>query len=151
MSALISSGTPSSVAEGPSAAGNDSVIDIGIWLFDTPFSGRPAISPETTAKIAAIENVCGAKISRPLDHYLAVQRLVGDTIVMSSPSETDFLKMMRDHGQRVHQSSASPYLIQTAAWQPLREYADLALAGRFDEAAAISNQRAQGGLVAGCW
>ena len=113
-------------------------VDIGIWLFDTPFSGRPAISPETTAKIAAIENVCGAKISRPLDHYLAVQRLVGDSIVMSSPSETDFLKMMREHGQRVHQSSASPYLIQTAAWKPMREYADLALAGRFDEAAAIS-------------
>ena len=113
-------------------------VDIGLWLFDTPFSGRPAISPETTAKIAALENVCGAKISRPLDHYLAIQRLAGDSIVMSSPSETDFLKMMRDHGQRVHQSSAAPYLIQTAAWQPMREYADFALEGRFDAAAEIS-------------
>jgi len=113
-------------------------VDIGIWLFDTPFSGRPTISPETTARIAKIENICGAKISRPLDHYVAVRKLVGNSIVMSSPSETDFLTMMREHGQRVHQSSASPYLLQTAAWQPIREYAELALDGRFDEAAEIS-------------
>jgi 4-hydroxy-tetrahydrodipicolinate synthase len=67
-----------------------------------------------------------------------VQRLCGDRIVMSSPSETDFLMMMREHGQRVHQSSASPYLLQNATWQPIREYAEPALSGRFDEAAAIS-------------
>ena len=104
-------------------------VNIGIWLFDTPYSGRPAISPATTARLAQIENICGAKIARPLEHYLAVQRLCGDKIVMSSPSETDFLMMMRDHGQKVHQSSASPYLIQTAAWQPMRDYTELALAG----------------------
>ena len=56
-------------------------VNIGIWLFDTPYSGRPAISPATTARIAQIENICGAKIARPLEHYLAVQRLCGDTIV----------------------------------------------------------------------
>ncbi len=114
-------------------------VDIGIWLFDTPYSGRPAISPETTARIAAIENICGAKIARPLAHYLAVQRLCGEAIVLSSPSETDFLMMMREHGQRVHQSSASPYLVQTGTRQPMREYAELALNGRFAEAQAISD------------
>jgi len=113
-------------------------VNIGIWLFDTPFSGRPPISPEMTARIAQIENICGAKISRPLEHYVAVQRLCGDEIVMSSPNEADFLMMMRDHGQRVHQSSAAPYLIQTADWQKMREYTERALGGRFDEAAAIS-------------
>jgi len=113
-------------------------VDLGIWLFDTPFSGRPAISPETTAKIAEIDNICGAKISRPLDHYVAVRKLCGERIVMSSPNEADFLMMMREHGQRVHQSSASPYLIQTADRQEMREYTELALAGRFDEAALVS-------------
>jgi 4-hydroxy-tetrahydrodipicolinate synthase len=113
-------------------------VNLGIWLFDTGFSGRPAISPETTAKIAEIDNVCGAKISRPLDHYVAVRKLCGKRIVMSSPNEADFLMMMRDHGQRVHQSSASPYLIQTAERQEMRAYAGRALAGRFDEAATIS-------------
>ena len=114
-------------------------VDIGIWLFDTPYSGRPAISPATTARIAEIENICGAKLARPLAHYLEVQRLCGDRIVLSSPSENDFLMMMREHGQRVHQSSASPYLMQTADWQPMREYTELALAGRFAEAQAISD------------
>ena len=75
-------------------------VDIGIWLFDTPFSGRPAISPETTAQIARIENICGAKISRAVDHYAAVRALTGDDIVLSSPSESDFLMMIRDHGQK---------------------------------------------------
>lgn len=113
-------------------------VNLGIWLFDTPFSGRPAISPETTAKIADIDNICGAKISRPRDHYVAVRRLCGERIVMSSPNESDFLMMMREHGQRVHQSSASPYLIQTADRQEMRQYTELALDGRFDEAAEIS-------------
>jgi 4-hydroxy-tetrahydrodipicolinate synthase len=115
-------------------------VDLGIWLFDTPFSGRPAISPETTARIADIENICGAKVSRPLDHYVAVRQLCGERIVMSSPNEADFLMMMRDHGQRVHQSSASPYLIQIADRLEMRQYTDLALDGRFDEAAEISER-----------
>jgi 4-hydroxy-tetrahydrodipicolinate synthase len=113
-------------------------VDIGVWLFDTPFSGCPAIAPATTARIAEIDNICGAKIARPLDHYLEVKRLTRDRIVLSSPSENDFLMLMREHGQKVHQSSASPYLLQTAAWQPMREYTELGLQGRFAEAAARS-------------
>jgi 4-hydroxy-tetrahydrodipicolinate synthase len=126
-------------------------VNIGIWLFDTPYSGRPAISPATTARLAQIENICGAKIARPLEHYLAVQKLCGDRIVMSSPSENDFLMMMREHGQRVHQSSASPYLVQTASWQPMRDYTELALQGRFDEAAKISGTLTAARAVAKRW
>jgi 4-hydroxy-tetrahydrodipicolinate synthase len=113
-------------------------VNIGIWLFDTPFSGRPALSPETTAKLAQIENICGAKIARPLEHYLEVKRLCEDSLVLSTPSEAEFLMMMRDHGQVVHQSSASPYLVQTKSWQPMREYTELGLQRRFDEAEAVS-------------
>jgi 4-hydroxy-tetrahydrodipicolinate synthase len=113
-------------------------VDIGIWLFDTPFSGRPALSPALTARLAGLTNICGAKIARPLDHYLEVKRLAGDRIVLSTPSETDFLMMIRDHGQRVHQSSAAPYLLQTTSAQPIRHYTELALQGHFDEAAKIS-------------
>lgn len=115
-----------------------SQVRIGIWLFDTAFSGRPAISPATTARLAEIENICGAKIARPLEHYLEVKRLCGDQLVLSSPSEGEFLKMMRDHGQVVHQSSAAPYLLQTKTWQPMREYAALGLQGKFDEAERVS-------------
>ena len=114
-------------------------VDMGIWLFDTPFSNTPALSPELTARLAEIPNICGAKIARSVEHYAAVLKLVGETIVLSSPSETDFLMMMREHGQRVHQSSAAPYLLQTAASQPIRDYAELALAGKFGDAQRISD------------
>lgn len=115
-------------------------VNIGIWLFDTGFSGRPAISPAATLQLARIANICGAKVARPLEHYLAVKRLCGDKLVLSTPFESEFLAMIRDHGQVVHQSSASPYLMQNAGWQPMREYAELGLAGRFDEAEAVSRK-----------
>jgi 4-hydroxy-tetrahydrodipicolinate synthase len=113
-------------------------VDIGIWLFDTGWSGRPAISPAATARLAGIENICGAKIARPLEHYLEVNRLCGDRLVLSSPNEAEYLMMMRDHGQVVHQSSAAPFLIQNEEWQPMQEYSELGLQGRFDEAEAVS-------------
>jgi 4-hydroxy-tetrahydrodipicolinate synthase len=113
-------------------------VDIGIWMFDTAYACGVQLSPQLTARIADIENICGIKIGRPVDHYIAVKKLCGDRIVVSHPSETDCFKLMRDHGQRVHMSSAAPFLIQTAGWTPMRNYVELALAGRFDEAAAIS-------------
>lgn len=114
-------------------------VDIGIWMFDTPFSNTPQLSPGITARIAGLTNICGAKIARPVEHYAAVRKLVGDEIVLSSPIEGEFLNMIRDHGQRVHQSSASPYLLQSAERQPIREYSNLALDGRFSEAQPISD------------
>lgn len=112
--------------------------EIGIWLFDTVFSDRPAMPPDLFALLAEEPNICGAKISRTLEHYVAVQKACGDALVLSSPAESQFLTMIRDHGQRVHQSSASPFLLQTATSQRVRQYAELALAGRFDEAQRVS-------------
>ncbi len=114
-------------------------VDIGIWMFDADFSGY-GFSPELTARIAGIENVCGIKIPRPIEHYAKVQKLCGEKIVMSNPNENDWLTMMRDYGQKVYQSSPVPYLCQTADWLPMREYTELGLQGRFDEAAKIAQQ-----------
>jgi len=111
-------------------------VDIGIWMFDTPFAGVE-FSPELTARIARIENVCGIKCSRPLPHYEKTRKLCGDLITFSHPSETEFLKLMREHGMRVHMSSAAPFIMQVAGYTPMRDYAELALAGKFKEAAAV--------------
>jgi 4-hydroxy-tetrahydrodipicolinate synthase len=115
-------------------------VDIGIWMFDTAFACGAALSPQLTARIADIENVCGIKIGRPLDHYAAVKKLCGDRIVVSHPSETDCLKLMREHGQRVHMSSAAPFLIQTAGWTRMRDYVELALERKFREAESVSRE-----------
>ena len=111
-------------------------VDIGVWMFDTPFSGV-GLTPQLTARIAEFENVCGIKVSRPLPHYAEVKRLCGDRIVLSHPSETEYLTLMREHGMRVHMSSAAPFLMQTAAWKPVHEYSELGLAGRFEEAQKV--------------
>ncbi len=112
-------------------------VDIGLWMFDAEYSGW-GMSPELTARIADIPNVCGIKIPRPLDHYAKVQKLVGGKIVMSEPTEGQWLTMMRDYGQKVFQSSPAPYLMQTASWLPMREYTELGLSGRFEEAEKIA-------------
>jgi len=111
-------------------------VDIGIWMFDTPFSGVE-LSPQLTARIADIENICGIKCSRSLDHYEQVRKLCGDRIVLSHPSETECLRLMRDHGMKVHMSSAAPFLMQVPGYTPMRDYAELALAGKFGEAETI--------------
>ncbi len=109
---------------------------IGIWMFDTPFS-EVALSPEVTARIAGLENICGLKCSRPLEHYAKVQALVGESIVLSHPSETEMLHLMQTHGMRVHMSSAAPFLMQVPGYTPMRDYAELALAGDFAAARTI--------------
>jgi 4-hydroxy-tetrahydrodipicolinate synthase len=97
-------------------------------MFDTPFS-EVALSPEVTARIAGLENLCGLKCSRPLDHYAKVQALVGDSIVLSHPSETELLHLITHNGMKVHMSSAAPFLIQVPGYTPMRDYTELALAG----------------------
>jgi 4-hydroxy-tetrahydrodipicolinate synthase len=112
-------------------------VNIGIWMFDAAYSGY-GLSPALTNRIADIENVCGIKIPRPMDHYVAVKNLLGGKIVMSQPDEVSWLALMRDHGQRVHQSSPTPYLYQTAEARPMHDYTELGLAGRFKEAEEVA-------------
>jgi len=112
-------------------------VEIGIWMFDTGYAGY-GFSPQLTARIADIENVCGIKCSRPLEHYAKVKKLCGDRIVMSHPAESEWMTLMREYGARVHMSSAAPFQLQVPEWRPMRDYTELALDGRFAEAEAIS-------------
>ncbi len=113
-------------------------VDIGVWMFDTSYAGY-GLSAAVTAKIAEIPNVCGIKIVRPIDHYLEVKRLTGGSIVMSQPNEEDWLTMLKDHGQPVHMSSPFPYLYQVPGYLPIREYTELGIQGKFEEARKASD------------
>jgi 4-hydroxy-tetrahydrodipicolinate synthase len=112
-------------------------VGIGVWLFDTSYSGV-ALSTELIARLAAIENVCGIKVGRPHARYLELLGRFGDQILVCSPHEETWLENMRDHGQRVYISSAAPYLYQTPAWQPMREYTTLALRGETAKAEEVA-------------
>jgi 4-hydroxy-tetrahydrodipicolinate synthase len=114
-------------------------VDIGIWMFDSEYSPF-SLSPELISRVSDLVNVCGIKIGGTFDQYAAVDRLCGDRIVISHPSERAWLRLMRDYGQRVHMSSATPFILQTATDHRLRKYTELGLAGRYEEAEAISRQ-----------
>jgi 4-hydroxy-tetrahydrodipicolinate synthase len=112
-------------------------VDIGVWLFDTGYSGV-SLSLDLIERLAAIDNVCGIKVGRDHAHYLEVLARVGEAILVCEPNEGTWLENMRDHGQRVFMSSAAPYLYQTLDWQPMREYTRLALSGDFAAAEQVA-------------
>ncbi len=112
-------------------------VDIGVWIFDTAFAGPP-LSLDLVDRLADIENVCGIKVGHPRPHYLAVHSRVADRILVCAPAEQDLLTDIRDRGQRVHMSSAAPYLYQTPGWRPMLEYARAALSGDFAKASEVS-------------
>jgi 4-hydroxy-tetrahydrodipicolinate synthase len=111
--------------------------DIGIWLFDTAYSGV-SLSLDLIARLAAIDTVCGIKVGRDHARYLEVLARVGEMIMVCEPNEGTWLENMREHGQQAFMSSAAPYLYQTPEWQPMREYTALALAGDFAAAAELA-------------
>lgn len=112
-------------------------VDIGVWLFDTSYSGV-ALSTELIGRLAGIENVVGIKVGRDHARYLDLLAAFGDAILVCSPHEETWLENMLHHGQRVYMSSAAPYLYQTPSWQPMREYTTLALAGEAAKAAEVA-------------
>jgi 4-hydroxy-tetrahydrodipicolinate synthase len=112
-------------------------VDIGVWLFDTSYSGV-TLSTELIGRLAEIENVVGIKVGRSHARYLDLLGRFGDAILVCSPHEETWLENMTEHGQRAYMSSAAPYLYQTPSWQPMREYTRLALAGETGKAAEVA-------------
>src|SRR5262249_49854335 len=82
-------------------------VDIGVWLFDTGYSGV-SLSTELIRRLAAIENVCGIKVGRSHVRYLELLKAVGDTILVCSPPEETWRPNMPHHVQRACSASASP-------------------------------------------
>jgi 4-hydroxy-tetrahydrodipicolinate synthase len=130
---------PPSSAEGMRAWFHEvvSAVDIGVWLFDTSFSGV-ALPMDLIDELADLENVCGIKVGHDHARYLETLDRVGDRILVCEANEAMWLENMRDHGQTVYMSSAIPFLFQTADWQPMREYTELALAGEYEKAAEVA-------------
>ncbi|MDT3444526.1 dihydrodipicolinate synthase family protein [Pseudofrankia sp. BMG5.37] len=114
-----------------------SSVDIGVWLFDTSYSGV-TLPMDLIDELADVENVCGIKVGHDHARYLETLARVGDRILVCEANEATWLENIRDHGQTVYMSSALPYLFQTASSQPMREYTELALGGEFDKAAEVA-------------
>lgn len=125
-------------------------VDIGVWLFDTGYSGV-TLSTGLIERLAGIENVVGIKVGRSHARYTELLDRFGEQMLVCSPHEETWLENMTSHGQRVYMSSAAPYLYQTPGWQPMREYTTLALAGETARAAEVAATLAPVRAVAAKW
>ncbi|WP_137390995.1 dihydrodipicolinate synthase family protein [Rhodoligotrophos defluvii] len=111
-------------------------VDIGIALWSHPDSGY-LMSPELCNRLADIENVVAIKYSVPRHMYAELTRLAGDRILVSTASEEEWLDNILDLGWQLYLCSSPPYLLQTARDKRMREYTDLAFAGKREEARRI--------------
>src|SRR5262249_34355961 len=125
-------------------------VNIGVWLFDTGYSGV-TLSTGLIGRLAGIENVVGIKVGRDHARYMELLYRFGEQILVCSPHEETWLENMISHGQRVYMSSAAPYLYQGPDWQPMREYTRLALAGEAAKAAEVAATLDPGRAVAATW
>jgi 4-hydroxy-tetrahydrodipicolinate synthase len=114
-----------------------SKVDIGIALWSHPDSGY-LMSPTLCNRLADIENVVAIKYSVPREMYKTLTQLAGDRILVSTASEEEWLDNVLELGWQLYLCSSPPYTYQTSIDKRMREYTDLAFAGKADEARAVS-------------
>ena len=111
---------------------------IGIALWSHPEPGY-LMKPELCAQIAReIPSVVAIKYSVPRPMYVELTRLAGETLIVSTASEEEWLDNIVALGWRLYLCSAPPFLMQTAEDPRMRDYTDAAFAGRIEEARRIS-------------
>ena len=106
--------------------------DMAVFLYRTPVSGK-VLSPEPVARLAEIPTIVGVK-QGSLNHAdaLLLRKLIGGDFVVSDPIEYWFLDDLR-HGGRVLYGGWD-YIVYGKLRHNLREFIDLARAGRWEEA-----------------
>jgi 4-hydroxy-tetrahydrodipicolinate synthase len=112
-------------------------VGIGICMWSHPDSGY-LMSPELCARIAEIPNIVGIKYSVPREMYARLTELARGTLVVSTASEEEWLDNILELGWQCYLCSSPPYLLQAAGDTRMREYTDLAFAGRAAEARRVS-------------
>jgi 4-hydroxy-tetrahydrodipicolinate synthase len=111
-------------------------VDIGIALWSHPDSGY-LMSPELCARIADLPNIVAIKYSVPREMYAKLTQIAGDKIIVSTASEEEWFDNIVELGWRLYLCSSPPYLLQTKYDRRMRDYTDLAFAGRTEEARKI--------------
>lgn len=113
-----------------------SKVDVGIALWSHPDSGY-IMSPELCNRLADIENVVAIKYSVPREIYKKLTALAGDRILVSTASEQEWLDNIIELGWQLYLCSSPPYTHQTKFDRRMREYTDLAFAGKIEEARSV--------------
>ena len=111
-------------------------VDIGIAMWSHPDSGY-LMSPELCARISELPNIVAIKYSVPRESYAELTELAGEKLIVSTASEDEWFDNIEQLGWRLYLCSSPPYLIQTKFDKRMRQYTDLAFAGKFEQARKI--------------
>ncbi|HUT50004.1 MAG TPA: dihydrodipicolinate synthase family protein [Alphaproteobacteria bacterium] len=111
-------------------------VDIGIAMWSHPDSGY-LMSPELCTRVADLPNIVAIKYSVPREMYVALTRLAGDKLIVSTASEEEWFDNIIELGWRLYLCSSPPYLIQTAHDRRMHDYTQLAFAGETEKARAV--------------
>jgi len=114
---------------------------LGIALWSHPDSGY-LMNPDLCLRLAEIPSVVAIKYSVPREMYAELSRRAGDTLLVSTASEEEWLDNILELGWRLYLCSSPPALLQTAVDTRMREYTDLAFAARAAEARWVFDSRA---------
>ena len=113
-----------------------SKVDIAIALWSHPDNGF-LLSPELCARLGEIPTVVAIKYSVPREMYAKLTRLAGDTLIVSTASEDEWFDNIVELGWRLYLCSSPPYTLQTKVDRRMRDYTDLAFAGKIEEARRV--------------
>ncbi len=108
-------------------------LEIGIALWNHPDCGY-LMSPELCTRIAALPNIVAIKYSVPREMYIRLTQMAGEQILVSTASEEEWFDNIVELGWRLYLCSNPPFLLQTAVDQRIREYSELAFAGKVEDA-----------------
>jgi 4-hydroxy-tetrahydrodipicolinate synthase len=111
-------------------------LDIGIAMWSHPDSGY-LMTPQTCARIADLPNIVAIKYSVPREMYAELSRMTKGRLIVSTASEEEWFDNIVELGWRLYLCSSPPYLLQTKNDLRMRDYTDLAFAGRVEEARKV--------------
>ena len=110
--------------------------NLAIAMWSHPDSGY-LMSPELCARIADLPNIVAIKYSVPRPMYAKLTELAGDKLIVSTASEEEWFDNIVELGWRLYLCSSPPDLLQTKVDRRMREYTDLAFAGKVAEARVV--------------
>lgn len=106
--------------------------NMALWLYRTPVSGK-LMSIELLKRLSEIDTIVGVKQgSMNYADTVKLRQNVPDNFVVSDPNEYFFLQDIRNGGQVLW--GGFTYIIYGKKRQVLKEYVDLARAGKWEDA-----------------
>jgi 4-hydroxy-tetrahydrodipicolinate synthase len=108
-------------------------IPLPVFAYNKPHSGRLMSGP-TLDRVANVPNVCALKNAvASFTTSAALQRALGDRLVVSDPLEENYPLAITQVDQQVLLGTTSVYLMQSASWRPIADYAEAFRRGDTDE------------------